>query len=149
MFVDGRPAAIYALFAFGVAALLAWLLVPVAERLAWRIGTSEFVRCVGDLVPGVVHGCGFQLTVGATVGRERRLLGVGQAAPHATKGASVAPALGFWPAKVTVIAPEVSESVPESLVNCTYASVIVAPRGIRTFGNRTPDICCPVVGLSE
>ena len=41
MFVDGRPAAIYALFAFGVAALLAWLLVPVAERLAWRIGAVD------------------------------------------------------------------------------------------------------------
>ncbi len=41
MFVDGRPAAIYALFAFGVAALLAWLLVPVAEQLAWRIGAVD------------------------------------------------------------------------------------------------------------
>jgi UDP-GlcNAc:undecaprenyl-phosphate/decaprenyl-phosphate GlcNAc-1-phosphate transferase len=41
MFVDGRPAAIYALFAFGVAALLAWLLVPIAERLAWRIGAVD------------------------------------------------------------------------------------------------------------
>jgi UDP-GlcNAc:undecaprenyl-phosphate GlcNAc-1-phosphate transferase len=41
MFVDGRPETIYALFAFGVAALLAWLLVPLAERLAWRIGAVD------------------------------------------------------------------------------------------------------------
>lgn len=41
MFVDGRPETIYALFAFGVAALVAWLLVPVAERVAWRIGAID------------------------------------------------------------------------------------------------------------
>jgi UDP-GlcNAc:undecaprenyl-phosphate GlcNAc-1-phosphate transferase len=41
MFVDGRPETIYALFAFGVAAVLAWLLVPVAERIAWRIGAID------------------------------------------------------------------------------------------------------------
>jgi UDP-GlcNAc:undecaprenyl-phosphate GlcNAc-1-phosphate transferase len=41
MFVDGRPETIYALFAFGVAALIAWLLVPVAERIAWRIGAVD------------------------------------------------------------------------------------------------------------
>jgi UDP-GlcNAc:undecaprenyl-phosphate GlcNAc-1-phosphate transferase len=41
MFVDGRPETIYALFAFGVAAVLAWLLVPVAERVAWRIGAID------------------------------------------------------------------------------------------------------------
>jgi UDP-GlcNAc:undecaprenyl-phosphate GlcNAc-1-phosphate transferase len=42
MFVDGRPETIYALFAFGVAALAAWLLVPVAERIAWRIGAVDY-----------------------------------------------------------------------------------------------------------
>jgi UDP-GlcNAc:undecaprenyl-phosphate/decaprenyl-phosphate GlcNAc-1-phosphate transferase len=41
MFVDGRPETIYALFAFGVAALLAWLLVPIAEKVAWRIGAID------------------------------------------------------------------------------------------------------------
>ena len=41
MFVDGRPETIYALFAFIVAAVIAWLLVPVAERIAWRIGAID------------------------------------------------------------------------------------------------------------
>ena len=42
MFVDGRPETLYALFAFGVAAALSWLLVPVAERIAWRIGAVDY-----------------------------------------------------------------------------------------------------------
>ena len=42
MFVDGRPETIYALFAFAVAAVIAWLLVPVAERVAWRIGAVDY-----------------------------------------------------------------------------------------------------------
>jgi UDP-GlcNAc:undecaprenyl-phosphate GlcNAc-1-phosphate transferase len=42
MFVDGRPETIYALFAFAVAAVLAWILVPVAERVAWRIGAIDY-----------------------------------------------------------------------------------------------------------
>lgn len=42
MFVDGRPETIFALFAFLVAAVLAWLLVPVAERIAWRIGAIDY-----------------------------------------------------------------------------------------------------------
>jgi UDP-GlcNAc:undecaprenyl-phosphate GlcNAc-1-phosphate transferase len=42
MFVDGRPETIYALFAFAVAAVIAWLLVPVAERIAWRIGAVDY-----------------------------------------------------------------------------------------------------------
>ena len=41
MFVDGRPETLYALYAFGLAALVAWLLVPVAERVAWRIGAVD------------------------------------------------------------------------------------------------------------
>jgi UDP-GlcNAc:undecaprenyl-phosphate GlcNAc-1-phosphate transferase len=41
MFVDGRPETIYALYAFCVAAVLAWLLVPFAERIAWRIGAVD------------------------------------------------------------------------------------------------------------
>ena len=42
MFVDGRPEDIQALLAFAVAAALAWLLVPVAERVAWRIGAIAY-----------------------------------------------------------------------------------------------------------
>jgi UDP-GlcNAc:undecaprenyl-phosphate/decaprenyl-phosphate GlcNAc-1-phosphate transferase len=42
VFVDGRPESIQALFAFLVAAVLAWLLVPVAERIAWRIGAIDY-----------------------------------------------------------------------------------------------------------
>ncbi len=41
MFVDGRPETIYALAAFSVAAVLAWLLVPFAEKIAWRIGAVD------------------------------------------------------------------------------------------------------------
>jgi UDP-GlcNAc:undecaprenyl-phosphate GlcNAc-1-phosphate transferase len=41
MFVDGRPEDIQALLAFLIAAVLAWLLVPVAERIAWRIGAVD------------------------------------------------------------------------------------------------------------
>ena len=41
MFVDGRPEDVYALLAFAVAAILAWLLVPVAERIAWRVGAVD------------------------------------------------------------------------------------------------------------
>ena len=41
MLVDGRPEAIYALFAFLVAAAIAWLLVPVAERIARRVGAID------------------------------------------------------------------------------------------------------------
>jgi UDP-GlcNAc:undecaprenyl-phosphate GlcNAc-1-phosphate transferase len=41
MFVDGQPETIYALFAFGVAGVLAWLLVPVAEKIAWKIGAID------------------------------------------------------------------------------------------------------------
>src|SRR5262245_22538972 len=42
MLTEGRPETIFALYAFGVAALLAWLLVPLAERLAWRIGAIDY-----------------------------------------------------------------------------------------------------------
>jgi UDP-GlcNAc:undecaprenyl-phosphate GlcNAc-1-phosphate transferase len=38
MLVQGRPETISAVFAFAIAVVLAWLLVPVAERIAWRIG---------------------------------------------------------------------------------------------------------------
>ncbi len=41
MLVDGRPEAIVALYAFVLAAVLAWTLVPVAERVAWRIGAVD------------------------------------------------------------------------------------------------------------
>ncbi len=41
MLLDGRPEAIFALYAFALAALLAWTLVPVAERVAWRLGAID------------------------------------------------------------------------------------------------------------
>ncbi len=41
MLVDGRPEPIFALYAFVVAAVIAWILVPVAERVAWRIGAVD------------------------------------------------------------------------------------------------------------
>ena len=41
MFVDGRPEPVLALIAFVVAAALAWLLVPAAEGIAWRIGAID------------------------------------------------------------------------------------------------------------
>ena len=41
MLVDGRPEGIFALYAFLLAALLAWTLVPLAERLAWKIGAID------------------------------------------------------------------------------------------------------------
>jgi len=37
LLVDGRPPEIFALYAFGVAAVIAWALVPLTERLARRI----------------------------------------------------------------------------------------------------------------
>ena len=42
MLVDGRPETIFALFAFVLAAVLAWLAVPLAERVAWRIGAIAY-----------------------------------------------------------------------------------------------------------
>jgi UDP-GlcNAc:undecaprenyl-phosphate GlcNAc-1-phosphate transferase len=39
--LDGRPETIFALYAFGLAALLAWILVPVAERIAWKVGAID------------------------------------------------------------------------------------------------------------
>jgi UDP-GlcNAc:undecaprenyl-phosphate GlcNAc-1-phosphate transferase len=42
--LDGRPEPIFALYAFALAAVLAWLLVPPAERLAWRIGAIDQPR---------------------------------------------------------------------------------------------------------
>jgi UDP-GlcNAc:undecaprenyl-phosphate GlcNAc-1-phosphate transferase len=39
--VDGRPEAIFALYAFLVAAVIAWTLVPVAEMIARRIGAID------------------------------------------------------------------------------------------------------------
>jgi UDP-GlcNAc:undecaprenyl-phosphate GlcNAc-1-phosphate transferase len=41
MLVDGRPDGIFALYAFLLAAVLAWTLVPVAERVAWKIGAID------------------------------------------------------------------------------------------------------------
>ena len=41
MLVDGRPPDVYALLAFLVAGVLAWLLVPFAERFARRIGAMD------------------------------------------------------------------------------------------------------------
>ena len=44
MLLDGRPETIYALYAFAVALVLAWTLVPFTERLAWRIGAIDRPR---------------------------------------------------------------------------------------------------------
>ncbi len=44
MFVDGRPPDIFSLYAFAVAAVVAWLLVPSTERLARRIGAIDYPR---------------------------------------------------------------------------------------------------------
>jgi UDP-GlcNAc:undecaprenyl-phosphate GlcNAc-1-phosphate transferase len=42
MFVDnGRPETIFALFAFALAALVAWFLVPFTEKLAGRVGAID------------------------------------------------------------------------------------------------------------
>jgi UDP-GlcNAc:undecaprenyl-phosphate/decaprenyl-phosphate GlcNAc-1-phosphate transferase len=41
MLVSGRPPDAFALLAFAIAAVLAWLLVPAAERLARRIGAMD------------------------------------------------------------------------------------------------------------
>src|SRR5215207_2769595 len=40
--MSGKPEAVYAAFAFAVAAAIAWLLVPLAERFASRIGAIDF-----------------------------------------------------------------------------------------------------------
>jgi UDP-GlcNAc:undecaprenyl-phosphate/decaprenyl-phosphate GlcNAc-1-phosphate transferase len=42
MLADGRPEAILAPFAFAAAAIVAWLLVPLAERVAWRLGAIDY-----------------------------------------------------------------------------------------------------------
>jgi UDP-GlcNAc:undecaprenyl-phosphate/decaprenyl-phosphate GlcNAc-1-phosphate transferase len=42
LLVEGRPETITALFAFLVAAVIAWLLVPAAEAIARRIGAVDF-----------------------------------------------------------------------------------------------------------
>ncbi len=41
MLVDGRPPQIFSLYAFAVALVIAWLLVPLTERLARRIGAID------------------------------------------------------------------------------------------------------------
>jgi UDP-GlcNAc:undecaprenyl-phosphate/decaprenyl-phosphate GlcNAc-1-phosphate transferase len=44
MLLDGRPETISALFAFLIAGVLAWTLVPLTEKLAWRIGAIDYPR---------------------------------------------------------------------------------------------------------
>jgi UDP-GlcNAc:undecaprenyl-phosphate GlcNAc-1-phosphate transferase len=44
MLLDGRPDPIFALYGFALAAVLAWVLVPASERLAWRIGAIDEPR---------------------------------------------------------------------------------------------------------
>jgi UDP-GlcNAc:undecaprenyl-phosphate/decaprenyl-phosphate GlcNAc-1-phosphate transferase len=44
MLIEGRPSALDALLAFGVALALSWLLVPLTERLARRVGAIDFPR---------------------------------------------------------------------------------------------------------
>jgi UDP-GlcNAc:undecaprenyl-phosphate GlcNAc-1-phosphate transferase len=42
MLVNGHPAPIFALYAFALAFVIAWLLVPLTKRLAWRIGAIDY-----------------------------------------------------------------------------------------------------------
>jgi UDP-GlcNAc:undecaprenyl-phosphate GlcNAc-1-phosphate transferase len=44
MLLDGRPDPIFALYAFLLAGVLAWTLVPLTERLAWKIGAIDYPR---------------------------------------------------------------------------------------------------------
>jgi UDP-GlcNAc:undecaprenyl-phosphate/decaprenyl-phosphate GlcNAc-1-phosphate transferase len=44
MLIEGRPSALDALFAFAVALALSWLLVPLTERLARRVGAIDLPR---------------------------------------------------------------------------------------------------------
>jgi UDP-GlcNAc:undecaprenyl-phosphate GlcNAc-1-phosphate transferase len=44
MLLDGRPETSFALYAFLLAGVLAWTLVPLTEKLAWRIGAIDHPR---------------------------------------------------------------------------------------------------------
>ena len=44
MLLDGRPETIFALYAFLLAGVLAWTLVPLTEKLAWKIGAIDHPR---------------------------------------------------------------------------------------------------------
>jgi UDP-GlcNAc:undecaprenyl-phosphate/decaprenyl-phosphate GlcNAc-1-phosphate transferase len=44
MLIEGRPSVLDALFAFGIALALTWLLVPLTERLARRVGAIDQPR---------------------------------------------------------------------------------------------------------
>ena len=44
MLIEGRPSALDALFAFAVALALSWLLVPLTERVARRVGAIDYPR---------------------------------------------------------------------------------------------------------
>ena len=44
MLIHGRPDAVDALFAFCVSLIIAWLLVPLTERAAWRIDAIDQPR---------------------------------------------------------------------------------------------------------
>jgi UDP-GlcNAc:undecaprenyl-phosphate GlcNAc-1-phosphate transferase len=44
MLIEGRPDALDALFAFAVALVISWLLVPLTERLAGRVGAIDYPR---------------------------------------------------------------------------------------------------------
>ena len=44
MLIEGRPGALDALFAFAIALVLSWLLVPLTESLARRIGAIDYPR---------------------------------------------------------------------------------------------------------
>ena len=67
MLLDGRPQALDAVYAFAVAALLAWLLVPLTERLARRIGAIDEPKERGlHQVPTPKLG-GIAILVGAVV----------------------------------------------------------------------------------
>ncbi|HET7588742.1 MAG TPA: hypothetical protein VFK14_00940, partial [Solirubrobacterales bacterium] len=57
MLIEGRPSVLDALFAFGIALALTWLLVPLTERLARRVGAIDQLGAPlrrEDLLPRVM-----------------------------------------------------------------------------------------------
>ena len=42
MLVNGNPEPIFALYAFALALVASWVLVPPTKQLAWRIGAIDY-----------------------------------------------------------------------------------------------------------
>lgn len=130
MLLDGRPETIYALYAFAVALVLAWTLVPFTERLAWRIGAIDRPRDRSlHVVPTPKLG-GLAILVGVlvagalflpTVAQTRAILG----------GAAVIAAFG--------VLDDVFElGAGPKLVGQTIAAAIPVFNGVRLGGFTVP-----------